>query len=443
MTNELPTLPPTGHSSSLLHKIIIFFSIVGLVYLLILSVGMVGTGFKWAAGGKKGAEELFKFATNPFMGLVLGIFATALVQSSSTVTSVIVGLVAGGLPVHTAVPMIMGANIGTTVTNTLVSLGHITRPQEFRRAFAAATVHDMFNFLAVAIFLTIEVTTSVFTSSHQGPLEMITEPIAHAFAGSADVNVKDLNFIKKLTKPIIGLFHHKSGSGIFDNMGAITGGICMIIAALIMIFSSIVFLGKILKKNLTGRAERIFHSAVGRGPISGILSGTVVTVLVQSSSTTTSLIIPMAGSGVMKLKQIFPFTLGANIGTTVTAMIASLAGGDSPEFAQAALQIALVHLFFNIAATILIYGIPFLRAIPLKGAEWLADLAVRKRVMAIAYVVILYFLLPLCMLLIAQAFANNEQATDEVSDDKKSNAPIHSHIYAPIKHPSQSGDLSC
>ena len=122
-----------------------------------------------------------------------------------------------------------------------------------------------------------------------------------------------------------------------------------------MIFASITLLGTTLKKNLTGRAERIFHAAVGRGPISGIASGTIVTILVQSSSTTTSLIIPMAGSGVMRLKQIFPFTLGANIGTTITALIASLSGGD---YAEAALQIALVHLFFNVFATALIYGVP-------------------------------------------------------------------------------------
>ncbi|NRA40417.1 MAG: Na/Pi symporter [Planctomycetes bacterium] len=417
MTNELPS---AGAANSILHKIFIFIFIVALVYLLVLSVGMVGTGFKWAAGGKEGAAELFKFATNPFMGLILGLFATALVQSSSTVTSVIVGLVAGGLPVHTAVPMIMGANIGTTVTNTLVSLGHITRPQEFRRAFAAATVHDMFNFLAVAIFLSIEVITGMFSSNGAGFLQMITEPIAHKFAGSADVDVKGMNFVKPLTKPIVGIFYNSSDkSGLFAGMSPIAGGISMILIALGMIFTSIVLLGKVLKKNLTGRAVVIFHAAVGRGPFSGILSGAIVTVLVQSSSTTTSLIIPMAGSGVMKLKQIFPFTLGANIGTTVTAMIASLAGGDSPEFSQAALQIALVHLFFNIFATVLIYCTPFLRAIPLYGAEWLADLALRKRIMAVAYVVTLYFLLPLCCLLIAQAFAADEEpAAKENNSDK-------------------------
>ena len=419
MSDE-PGLSAPATKRSLAYKIGIFSLAVFLVYLLILSVGMVGTGFKWAAGGKEGAKEIFTFATNPFMGLILGIFATALVQSSSTVTSVIVGLVAGGLPVHTAIPMIMGANIGTTVTNTLVSLGHITKPLEFERAFAAATIHDIFNFLAVAIFLTIEIVVSWINPANQGLLEMMSAPIAAAFAGSADVDVKSFNFIKPLTKPIITLFHSDNSSGMFDGLGAIAGGIAMIICALVFIFVSILSLGKLLQKNLTGRAEQVFHAAVGRGPVSGIMSGTIITVLVQSSSTTTSLIIPMAGSGVMKLKQIFPFTLGANIGTTVTAMIASLAGGDTPEFSQAALQIALVHLFFNICATIVIYVIPFLRNIPLRNAERLARIAVQKRSLAILYVVVLYFLLPLILLLVTQALSGDSETAGEAEAQPQS-----------------------
>ena len=430
-------LPSAGRDNSLLRKILIPTLVLALVYLLILSVGLVGTGFKWASGGQDGAKELFAFATNPFMGLIVGILATALVQSSSTVTSVIVGLVAGGLDVHTAIPMIMGANIGTTVTNTLVSLGHITRPQEFRRAFAAATVHDMFNFLAVAIFLSLELLTGLLSTSGQGFLQLITGPIAQTFAGSADVDVKSFNFIGNLTKPVIATLHDKSGTGLFDRMSPIGGGISMIVLALLMIFLSITLLGKTLKKNLTGRAERIFHAAVGRGPISGITSGTIVTILVQSSSTTTSLIIPMAGSGMMKLNQIFPFTLGANIGTTITALIASLSGGD---YAEAALQIALVHLFFNVVATALIYGIPLLRAIPLRGAERLAEIAVRKRALALAYVVALYFMLPLGMLLVAQLIsAANPTEVDTRNQTQISRIDAHLGAFLPLHE----GDSPC
>lgn len=117
-----------------------WIAVLLLVYLLICAVSTIGGGFKLAAGER--AEELFAFAANPFAGLVVGTLCTALIQSSSTVTSIIVGLVAGGLPVATAVPMVMGANIGTTITNTLVSLGHIKSRDEFRHAFSAATIRD-------------------------------------------------------------------------------------------------------------------------------------------------------------------------------------------------------------------------------------------------------------------------------------------------------------
>ena len=143
------------------------------VYVLLLAVGTIGSGFKMATGGKEGAEAIFAFAQNPFVGVIMGLLATALVQSSSTVTSVIVGMVAGGLPVSIAIPMVMGANMGTTVTNTLVSLGHVGNREEFRRAFAAATVHDWFNLLAIVIFLPLEI--------FFGYLEKASYMLAHMF----------------------------------------------------------------------------------------------------------------------------------------------------------------------------------------------------------------------------------------------------------------------
>ena len=120
-----------------------WFAIAGLVYVLLVAVATIGGGFKLATGDQ--ARELFAFASNPITALVIGTIATALIQSSSTVTSIIVGLVAGGLPVEIAIPMVMGSNIGTTITNTIVSLGHVRQGEEFKRAFAAATIHDFFN----------------------------------------------------------------------------------------------------------------------------------------------------------------------------------------------------------------------------------------------------------------------------------------------------------
>ena len=73
------------------------------------------------------------------------VFLQVLVQSSSTSTSIIVALVSAGVEVKHAVPMIFGSNVGTSVTNTIVSMTQVGDREAFRRAFAAATVHDMFN----------------------------------------------------------------------------------------------------------------------------------------------------------------------------------------------------------------------------------------------------------------------------------------------------------
>lgn len=247
-------------------------------------------------------------------------------------------MVTAGLPVETAIPMVMGANMGTTITNTIVAMGHINKKKTFRRAFAAATVHDFFNLMAVLIFLPIEIMFGV--------LEKIGGMMAGLFIG-VDASVKDANFIKPITKPVIGVFQDLSAI-----IYAPFANIILIILGVLLIFVSITVVGKLLRHLLVGTAKEIMHKAIGRGPLSGIASGTIVTVLVQSSSTTTSLMVPLAGTGKFRLKQIYPFTLGANIGTTITGLLAATAAtGANAIFA---LQIALVHLSFNILAVFIL-----------------------------------------------------------------------------------------
>jgi sodium-dependent phosphate cotransporter len=104
---------------------LLWLIIVALVYLLMVAVGLLSQGFRAVSGGSDGAAAIFEFANNPLVGVILGVLATALVQSSSAVTSVIVGLVGGGMPIAIAIPMVMGSNMGTTVTNTLAALGNV------------------------------------------------------------------------------------------------------------------------------------------------------------------------------------------------------------------------------------------------------------------------------------------------------------------------------
>ncbi|CZF81466.1 Na+/Pi-cotransporter [Grimontia celer] len=363
---------------------IVWLKIVVLVYLLLLAVGMIGTGFKWATGGQ--AKELFEFASNPFTALIIGTVCTALIQSSSTVTSIIVGMVAGGLPVATAIPMVMGANIGTTITNTLVSLGHVRDKEEFKRAFAAATVHDFFNLISVVIFLPLEIAT--------GFLQKISAWMVAPLSSTDGMSMGDLNFMKAITKPII-----KSVQGAMEVLGDPWGGVAMILLGIGLIFVSITFIGKLLKVAMVGKAKQILHNAIGRGPVTGIFSGTIITILVQSSSTTTSLAVPLVGSGVFKVRDIYPFTLGANIGTCVTALLAATA--VSGELANAALQISLVHLVYNVLGVVVIFGIPLLREIPLKAAAWLGNLAAENKLYAVGYILFVFFVIPLFLILLS------------------------------------------
>lgn len=268
-------------------------------------------------------------------------------------------------------------------------IGHIRDGEEFRRAFSAATVHDSFNLLAVAVLLPIELLFS--------PLERLAGYFALYFRPGATADVVGINPMGTILKPateMIGSF-----STLFPG---VWGGIIMIIIGIAMILFVVKAIGRILKKVMVGRSLEIMHRTIGRGPLSGIGAGGIITVLVQSSSTTTALIVPMAGSGVFTLKQVYPFTLGGNLGTTVTALIAAIA--ITGPLAVLALQIALVHLFFNLFAIIIIYSIPLLRNIPMFIAENLARLAQKNKLYVVGYILGVFFIGPLSVVAVYSLF---------------------------------------
>lgn len=351
-----------------------------LVYTLLIGVTVIGEGFKWLTGGAEGAATIFAFASNPIVGVILGTLATALVQSSSTVTSVIVGMVAGGLPVSIAVPMIMGANMGTTITNTIVSLGDFSERETFKNAFQAATVHDFFNLYSVAIFLPLEMLFH--------PLERSAGVVAGLFAGDSSASIQHANFVSAVTKPVAGF--------LIDLLGllpsATLGASLVILSGIGLIIGSVLYLGRLLNAVMTGKARAVFEATLGGRREKGVLSGTLVTVLVQSSSTSTSLIVPLAGAGILTTRQVFPFTMGANIGTCITALLAATAITGANE--AVALQIALVHLFYNVFGVIFFLYIPFLYELPIRSAMWLGNLIESNRSWAFGYILGVFFLVP-------------------------------------------------
>ena len=356
------------------------------IYVLITAVLLIGSGFKLAAGDSAG--ELFQFPSNPFVGLMIGLLATALTQSSSTTTSITVGMVAGGLPIEIAIPILLGANIGTTMTSTLVSLGMSRDREAFRRAFGAATVHDMYNLLSVAIFLPLELMFGVLQRSSQWLAAQTAGAdggvVATVFSGVGEG-------VRYVTAPGSTLI-----TGLVAPLPTVFGGVILILLGVVGILAVINLIGRLLKVLMVGRAQRVLHAAIGRSPISGIASGTLMTVMVQSSTTTTSLAVPLAGSGTFTLRQIYPFTIGANIGTTLTALIAAFAF-TGPE-AGVALQAAYVHMLYNVFCALVIFGLPLLRPLPVLGASWLANLAVKSKLYVVAWTLGVFIILPVTLI---------------------------------------------
>jgi sodium-dependent phosphate cotransporter len=346
-----------------------------ILYGFFVGLDLLGLSFKMFGGDF--AETLIAKTTNPFVGLFIGILATSLVQSSSTTTSIVVGLVAAqALTLEGAIPIVMGANVGTSVTNTLVSLGHVTRREEFRRAFAGATLHDFFNLLAVAIFLPLEMLT--------GYLARTSVICTRALEGVGGLNL--LNPVKVVVRPVADALTHLLGDS----------AVLVLILGLVILIGSLKLLVDVLRALMTGAAEQILHRTLFRSALSAITAGAIITAMVQSSSITTSVMVPMVGSGIITLEQVFPFTLGANIGTTITAMLAALSTGS-----PVSVSVAFAHLIFNLAATLFIYGIPPLRRIPLYFARRLGALGARNRLAAAAYVGVVFFGIPLLLLLLS------------------------------------------
>lgn len=352
-------------------------SVLVLLFIFLVGIKALESSFKLMGSGF--AEGLLQVTSNPLLGLFSGMFATVLVQSSSVTTSIVVGLVAaGGLSLEGAIPMIMGANLGTSVTNSLVSLGYLKNQVNFRNAFAAATIHDFFNILTVMIMLPLELATGI--------LEKSATYLAGVFYGSS-AGLSYSSPVKAAVKPFAGAIK----SLVVDTFGltSTAAGVTMSIVSAVIIIFALTMIVKIMRVLVENNKTGIIEKILSKNGYLAILFGVILTISVQSSSITTSLLVPMAGAGVLTLESIYPVTIGANIGTTATALLASLTGN------AAGLAIALVHFLFNISGMLLWYVHPSLRQAPLKVCNFLADLTMKNRMSGIAYVAVVFFVLPL------------------------------------------------
>lgn len=328
-------------------KILKILTVIVTIYLFLLAIKLLGHSFKLF--GKDFAEAMLQTTSNPFTGLIIGIVATSLIQSSSTTTSIVVGLVAGGVVnLENAIPIIMGANIGTTVTNTIVSLGHIGRKAEFKRAFAAGVVHDFFNICAVLVLFPLEL------KFHY--IQKTALFLDHQFEGVG--GMKMFNPLKAILNPVINMI-----DSLFS--GVPYNDIVLMILSLVAMFGALALLIKTIRSLVVDKIEIVINKYLFKNDFLGMTWGMGMTFIVQSSSVTTSLIVPLAGAGIVSLRKIFPYTMGANIGTTGTAVLAALATGN-----PVAVTAAFAHLVFNIFGIAIFYPLKF---IPIKLAEKVSE----------------------------------------------------------------------
>jgi sodium-dependent phosphate cotransporter len=285
------------------------------------------------------------------------------------VTSIVVAIVAAGnLTLDQAVPLVMGANIGTTLTSTLVSFSYIMRKKEFKKALSAGILHDFFNISVVIILLPLELYFKFLSS--------LAQKVAQIFASDASFS-EPMIYHKVFTRPISE----------WINSNIQLPYLSMILAVL-LVFLAIKLLSSSVFKTFEMGGISDFNKYVFKNPFLAFLYGTIFTGAVQSSSVTTSLVVPLVAEGKVSVKKSFPFIIGANIGTTITAAIAAI------YKTEAAIALALVHFFFNLIGALIFLPFPFLRNIPVKIALYVGKKSVQHKFIGVAYILLMFFIIP-------------------------------------------------
>ena len=326
--------------------------------------------------------SIIEAASNPFIGLFIGLLVTALIQSSSTSTTLIVAAVASGsIDFHNAVPMIMGANIGTTITSTIVALGFIGKKNVFNKAISAAVVHDYFNILVVLLLFPLEL--------KYGLLSEAAENISRALIGNTSITGTNQFRLQ--------LLDLSPFTEVFTSLSKIT--FVNLLISFILLFSAIKILAREVSQLLIGGSEDKLQRYIFTNTGMSFLWGTLITGLIQSSSISTSLVVPFVATGKISLKRIAPFIMGANVGTTITAFIAVFF--RSYEL----VSIAMVHLIFNMVGVIIFLPFPFTRHLIVRLAEKFGELAANFRIAVLIYILMIFFVIPFCLIYFTQALS--------------------------------------
>ncbi len=358
----------------LLRKWLRIGMIILFIFVFLVAIELLGESMQLIS--KDNFQHHLSAINNPFVGLFIGLLIAALLQSSSAVTSLTVAFVASGtLSLANAIPVVMGANVGTTITCIIVALGHITSKKEFKRAIAAALTHNLFNIFIALILFPLEYVSHILSKTASFLAHVLTFKL-----NLGHINLLDLSILP-IAKWLAGLATYS----LFLPIGL----------AIVLILISIRAFSKI-SQQLISPTESKLESLIFGTPLKALVSGTLITAAIRSSSVTTSLVIPLAAANRLTVLNAFCFIMGANIGTTVTALLAALSKSEI------ALSIALVHLLFNLFGVILFFPLPFMRNIVIWCAKKLGTWSFEYRLIGFIYLLLIFFLLPFLLILLTK-----------------------------------------
>jgi sodium-dependent phosphate cotransporter len=329
--------------------------------------------------GLGAARELIKVAEIPFISLFIGLLTTALIQSSSTVTSIAVAMVASGtISLNMGIFVIMGANIGTTLTSDIISLSYITSKSKFRLALSAGVVHDFFNILTTIVIFPLEYYYKILSGSAMYITNLLgVEPMTPDMGLTKPV----YSIIKPLTVGIANLVNN-------DWIIAILG--------IFLLFASIKLFSKYSYKLLIGKSKDKMKSYIFSNPFKSFSWGLLLTGALQSSSITTSLSVPLVATRKVTLPSVFPFIMGANIGTTITALLAAIFKSE------AAVSLAIAHLIFNFIGVLVFLPYGRIRNFPVRLAREFGILASDNRLIGFFYIILTFFLIPFLLIYLSR-----------------------------------------
>ncbi|MTI21938.1 Na/Pi cotransporter family protein [Fulvivirga sp. RKSG066] len=345
--------------------------------LFLFSLDLMGQSFKSLS--QDTIQSFIQASANPFIGLFIGLLITALIQSSSTSTAIIITAVASGsITFQDSVPMILGANVGTTLTSTLICLGYIDQKKEFRKAFATGVIHDFFNIIVVAILFPLEL--------NYGLLSSFTTQIAGLFSDHSPAAVGD-------NMTYNNMFDFGLSQGFIDLVG---NGLITLVISFAGLIGAVKLVSRQIYNSVIGDSQSKLRLYLFKNPFKSFGWGVVTTGIIQSSSITTSLVVPLVATGKVKLKKIAPFIYGANVGTTITAFITVAFNSTT------VLNTAILHLLINLFGILLFLPFPAIRNLPVKMSKKFAAVIAKHRIGVAFYILLVFFIIPFVLINIYQ-----------------------------------------